>query len=34
MPENDTEYVKLQMLSVVFPADAAVSSNNAVHSHT
>jgi len=34
MPENDIEYVKLQMVSVVFPTDAAVPSDSAVHSHT
>lgn len=34
MPEKDTEYLKLQMVSVVFPTDATVPSNSTVHSHT
>jgi hypothetical protein len=34
MPENDIEYVKLQIVSVVFPTDATLPSNSTLHSHT
>ena len=33
MPENDIEYVKLQIVSLVFPTDATVPSNSTMHSY-